>query len=163
MRQEGRKEGRDPERKADSLRDRKVVAEHGRTISTWGPSLRGGFLLFLPALHTREISSSSSSSSSSPGFRDERTKEPRPRVEAERNETRFSLIRSTSYPQCGTTYISNARIHAYIYTRVYTSLSLALALLRLVRAGPILSYSLFLLFSLYPPPANRVKSLTVLF
>lgn len=65
------------------------------------------------------LSSSSSSSSSSSGFRDESTKEPRPRVEAERNETRFSLIRSTSYPQCGTTrtYVGNTRIHAY--TRVF--------------------------------------------
>lgn len=93
-----------------------------------------------------------------------RGREPKP------NETRFSLIRSTSSnPQRGTRIRARTRTHvnAHLYagmrmpacTRIYIrkriharSLSLAPALLCLVRAGSTLSYSLFPPFSLHPPP-----------
>lgn len=94
-----------------------------------------------------------------------RGREPKP------NETRFSLIRSTSSnPQRGTRIRTRTRTHvnAHLYagmrmpacTRIYIrkriharSLSLAPALLCFVRAGSTLSYSLFPPFSLHPPPA----------
>lgn len=93
-----------------------------------------------------------------------RGREPKP------NETRFSLIRSTSSnPQRGTRIRARTRTHvnAHLYagtrmpacTRIYIrkriharSLSLAPALLCFVRAGSTLSYSLFPPFSLHPPP-----------
>lgn len=93
-----------------------------------------------------------------------RGREPKP------NETRFSLIRSTSSnPQRGTrtrarthvkrtfirgyAYAPRVRVYAYIRKRIHArSLSLAPALLCFVRAGSTLSYSLFPPFSLHPPP-----------
>lgn len=95
-----------------------------------------------------------------------RGREPKP------NETRFSLIRSTSSnPQRGTRTRARTRtrthVNAHLYagmrmpacTRIYIrkriharSLSLAPALLCFVRAGSTLSYSLFPPFSLHPPP-----------
>lgn len=76
-----------------------------------------------PPLSSSSSSPSSSSSSSSSRFRDESTKGPRPRAEAERNETRFPLIRSTSsYPWCGTRTRPRTFVHAcaHAYIRVYT-------------------------------------------
>lgn len=91
-----------------------------------------------------------------------RGREPKP------NETRFSLIRSTSSnPQRGTRTRTRTHVNAHLYagmrmpacTRIYIrkriharSLSLAPALLCFVRAGSTLSYSLFPPFSLHPPP-----------
>lgn len=89
-----------------------------------------------------------------------RGREPKP------NETRFSLIRSTSSnPQRSTRTRTHVNAHLYAgmrmpaCTRIYIrkriharSLSLAPALLCFVRAGSTLSYSLFPPFSLHPPP-----------
>lgn len=123
-------------------------------------------------------SPSSSSSSSSSGFRDESAKGPRPRAEAERNETRLSLIRSTSSNP--PVWYTRARTHAHTrhhtFVRAYThvcthiyvrkrihaySLSLAPALLRSVRFHPlVLPFSSLLASS----SANgRAKSVDVLF
>lgn len=108
---------------------------------------------YLPLSFSSPLSSSSSSSS---GFRDESTKGPRPRAEAERNETRFSLIRSTSSnPQCGTrtrthisTYARVVRIYTYAFTRIFSRSHPRF----FAPFGSTLSYSLFPPFSLHPPP-----------
>lgn len=106
----------------------------------WFSSLSSPTLAYSRRYPPPSFYSSSSSSSSSSVFRDESTKEPRPRVEAERNETRFSLIRSTSYSQSVVPHTHThtrdtcADIHAYIHA----AFPLARVLLRLVRAGPTL-------------------------
>lgn len=109
-------------------------------------------------------SSPSSSSSSSSRFRDESTKGPRPRAEAERNETRFSLIRSTSsYPRCGTRTRPRTFVHAC--ARVHTRTYIRNASTRIPSRShprffasfapvPPSAYSLFPPFSLHPPPTT---------